>query len=106
MIIRCITFTPGGSFQHTQSALVGQAQKAIFKMNKHIYKFTYINPSHKLELFDKLISPIVNYSSEVWGFTNAPSIERTHLQFCKKLLSIKQTTQNDFIYGELGRFTY
>ena len=26
-----------------------------------------------------------------------------HLQFCKKLLSVKQSTQNDFIYGELGR---
>ena len=30
-------------------------------------------------------------------------IERVHLQFCKKLLGVKQTTQNDFIYGELGR---
>ena len=26
--------------------------------------------------------------------------------FAKKRLSVKQTTQNDFIYGELGRFTY
>ena len=30
-------------------------------------------------------------------------IERVHLQFCKKLLGVKQCTQNDFIYGELGR---
>ena len=29
--------------------------------------------------------------------------ERIHLQFCKKLLRVKQCTQNDFIYGELGR---
>ena len=26
-----------------------------------------------------------------------------HLQFCKKLLGVKRSTQNDFIYGELGR---
>ena len=26
-----------------------------------------------------------------------------HLQFMKKLLGVKRTTQNDFIYGELGR---
>ena len=29
--------------------------------------------------------------------------ERIHLQFCKKLLGVKKSTQNDFVYGELGR---
>ena len=77
-------FTTGGSFAAAQSALSGQAQKAIFKLNRYLYKFTYISPKHKLELFDKLIAPILNYSSEVWGFIQANSIERVHLQFCKK----------------------
>ena len=27
----------------------------------------------------------------------------THIQFCKKLLAVKQCTQNDFIYAETGR---
>ena len=26
-----------------------------------------------------------------------------HLQFCNKLLGIKRSSQNDFVYGELGR---
>ena len=26
-----------------------------------------------------------------------------HLQFCKKLLGIKRSSQNDFVYGEPGR---
>ena len=101
-----VTFTAGGSFQQTQNSLAGQAQKGIFKLSKYLYKFTYITPSHKLELFDKLISPILNYSSEVWGFNSAPAIEKVHLQFCKKLLGVKRTTQNDFVYGELGRVNY
>ena len=50
-----------------------------------------------------MILPILNYGSEVWGFGMANSIERVHLQFCKKLLGLKKATQNDFIYGELGR---
>ncbi len=54
-----IVFTVGGgSFMETQSLLAGQAQKAIFKLNKYLYKFTDITPKHRLELFDKLISPI------------------------------------------------
>ena len=52
-----------------------------------------------------LILPILNYGSEVWGFSQANAIERVHLQFCKRLLGVKKTTQNDFIYGELGRTT-
>ena len=42
------------------------------------------------------------YCSEVWGFCKADKIERVHLQFCKSLLGVKQSTQNTFIYGELG----
>ena len=101
-----IAFTSGGSFKQTQNTLAGQAQKAVFKLNRYLHKFTYITPAHRLELFDKLVSPILNYGSEVWGFAAAPSIERVHLQFCKKLLGVKKTTQNDFIYGELGRTSF
>lgn len=98
-----VVFTPGGSFTETQNTLAGQAQKAIFKMNKYLYKFTYISPKHILELFDKLIMPILHYGCEVWGFIPANAIERVHMQFCKRLLGVKKNTQNDFVYGELGR---
>ena len=60
-------------------------------------------PCHVLDLFDKLISPILCYGSEIWGFSGAKDVEKVHLKFCKKLLAVKQCTQNDFIYGETGR---
>ena len=50
-----IIFSSGGSFSNTQITLVGQAQKAIFKLNRYLYKFTDISPKHTLELFDKLV---------------------------------------------------
>ena len=74
-----IVFTTGGSFSETQSTLSGQAQKAIFALNRNINKFVNINPSHVLDLFDKLISPILCYAPEVWGFTKANTIERVHM---------------------------
>ena len=98
-----IVFTPGGSFSEAQAILSGQALKAILPMNRYLNNFVHLKPSHILDLFDKLISPILNYGSEVWGYAKADNIERVHLQFCKKLLSVKQCTQNDFVYGELGR---
>ena len=38
----------------------------------------------------------------------ATQVERIHIHvsFCKQLLEIKTSTQNDFIYGELGRTDY
>jgi len=98
-----VVFSTGGSFTEAQKTLSGQALKAMFKMNKHLYKFTSILVSHRIELFDKLILPILNYASEVWVFVHGKVIERMHLQFMKKLLGVKHTTKNDFIYRELGR---
>ena len=48
-----IVFTPGVPFSEAQNTLAGRAQNAIFKLNKYLYKFTYIPPKHKLDLFDK-----------------------------------------------------
>ena len=82
------------------------AQKAVFKLNSYLYKFADLTPRHVLDLFDKLVTPILCYGSEVWVFCKADKIERVHLQFCKALLGVKQSTQNTFIYGELGRMPY
>ena len=78
----------------------------IFKLNTYLYKFTNISPKHTLELFDKLVSPILNYAAEEWGFFQANRIEGVHLQFCKRLLGVKKTTQNNFIYGKFGRINF
>lgn len=57
-----------------------------------------------MNLFDKFITPILSYGCEIWGFHPSPDIEKFHLSFCKRILCVKKSTQNDFIYGELGRY--
>ena len=99
-----VVFTVGGSFLEAQNTFSGHAQKAVSKMNRYLYKFTYLPPKHRLESFVKLITPILNYGCEVWGFIQANAFERVHFEFCKRLLGVKKTTPNDFIYGELLRF--
>ena len=100
-----VTFTTGGSFHDTQNCLAGKGLKAIFKMNKLIYQFTDISIKHRLDLFDKLIVPILCYGADVWGFIQAPAIERVHLRFLKTILKVKTSTPNDLVYAELGRQT-
>ena len=101
-----IVFNSGGSCKEVQRTLAGQASKAIFMLNKYLYKFTFLKPSIILDLFDKLISPVLNYGSDVCGFSKAPAIGTVHLHFCKKLLDVKQATQYDFVYGELCRINF
>jgi hypothetical protein len=49
-----------------------------------------------MELFDKMIMPVLCYGSEVWGFHPGDAVERVHRQFCKN-------TVNNIVYRELGR---
>lgn len=83
-----ILFTSGGSCFETQKTLAGQALKAIFTLNKYLFNFASLNISHVLDLFDKMVTPILNYGCEVWGFYKSKAIETVHLQFCKRLLGV------------------
>ena len=96
--------SPGGSFYQTFETLSGQALKAIFKLKSYLYKFTNITAEHKLNLFDKLILPILNYGSQVWVFPDSQKIKLVHLKFCKHIVGVRSQTQNNFIYSELGRY--
>ena len=60
--------------------------------------------SCKLDLFDKLVKPILLYGCEIWGSGNNDILEKVHLKFCKIILHLKATTPNCIIYGELGRY--
>ena len=73
---------------------------ALYKKIKNIS----IPVDLQLKLFDSLVAPVLLYASEIWGFENKNSIERVHLQFCKSILKVRNSTQNFLVYGELGRF--
>ena len=97
-----VTLSSNDTFLQTQKSLSQQAMRALFSLNSLFDKVS-LNITEKLKLFDAMISPILNYGSEVWGFHKAPDIERIHMKFLKNILLVKQQTTNATIYGELGR---
>ena len=99
-----LMISSNGSFNQTQITVAEQANKATFALHIRLNDFRNIKPHEMMTLFDRYISPILNYGCEVWGFHKAPNIERVHLNFCKRILQVKRTTQNDFSYDELGRY--
>jgi len=36
-------------------------------MNTYLHKFTSLSVQHRLDIFEKLITPISNFGSQVWG---------------------------------------
>lgn len=51
-----------------------------------------------------MVSPLLTYGAEVWGFHSAEDIERLHLKFCKRILKVGKSSSNAAAHGELGRF--
>jgi len=66
--------------------LAGQALKAIYKVKSNLLKFPEITVQHKLDLFDKLILPNLNYGVEVWGLNDSTKLEGIHMHFRKNRL--------------------
>ena len=98
-----ILFNYNGNFCQSRTKLVDQAQKAMYVLFTNTY-YLAIPVDLQLKLFDSLVTPIILYCSEIWGFECISNIEKHHLQFCKRVLSVRSSTSNFMVYGELGRF--
>ena len=95
-----VIFTKTCNFDVTNKYLSAKALKAmneVLKMGR-LYK---LSVRIQLDLFDKMIKPILLYGCEVWGFGKNEVLERVHLKFCKILLNLKSSTLNYMVYGEL-----
>ena len=57
----------------------------------------------QFSLFDSLISSVLLYGFEIWGFAEAKKIETFHLSFLKHSLKVKKSTPNSFVYQECNR---
>lgn len=99
-----LIFNYTGTFCKGRDKLVEQSQKALYALYQKINNFP-IPIDLQLKLFDALIVPILTYSSEIWGFEKLETVEKIHLQFCKKILGVRSTTPSFMVYGELGRFS-
>ena len=97
-----VTVSFNGKFFQTQKSLSEQALKAFFSLNS-LFSIVSLDISEKAKLFDAMVLPILNFSSEVWGFHPSPDIERVHLKFLKQNLKVKAQTCSAAVYGEFGR---
>ena len=87
-----------------QKTLANQAAKSLFVIKKANLASGGLNPDVLLNLFDKLIVPILLYGSEIWGLSTRDCIEKVQLKFLKYVLGVPLSTPNAAVQGEFGRY--
>lgn len=68
------------SFLQTQQNIADGGLNALYRLYKDTYELYNPKLGFLCSLFDKLVLPILDYGSEIWGLHVAPAVERVHLQ--------------------------
>ena len=97
-----VYFFKNGNWNRTQKCIANHASFALHNLFS-VFNNVEISTTQKCNMFDALVSSILNYSSEVWGCHEAKDIEMVHTKFCRKILCVRQSTNVNGLYGELGR---
>lgn len=98
-----VLLSRSGSFAKAKKANAEKATRAMYDILRK-GRIHNLSIECQLDLFDKVIQPILLYGCEVWGTGNNSIIERVHLKFCKLLMHGKKSTPDFMVYGELGRY--
>ena len=83
--------------------MASQGNKALFSLKGVLQNLNHSNPNIMCQLFDSLVCPVLKYGCEVWGFSQADSVEIVHRNFCKFALGVPSSTTNLACYSELAR---
>ena len=108
------------SVRAAQEALLSSGRKAYFSLQKMLFKFDF-DPNLSIELFSKLIVPIITYNSEIWSiisdknitklsngkieleklYLNAP-IEKLQMHCLRNILGLSNKCTRIAVLSEMG----
>ena len=94
-----VTFNYNNTFYKSIARQISQAKKAMFSLITKSRRLD-VPIDITLDLFDKLVLPILIYGSEVWGHSNLKPIEIFYRNFIRRLLKKGESTSNCMLYGE------
>lgn len=96
-----VTFNYNGLWHKAIRKQVLQASRALFALNTKVMILDLPIDLH-IELYYKVVVPILLYGSEVWGHVDLNQMEIFHRKFLKSILKVRKTTPNCMVYGECG----
>ena len=90
-----------GSLKPCIEYLCEQGWKAIFAILRKSRNIG-LSVSSQIDLFHKLVVPVITYGCELWGYENLDAVDKLHLKFLRFVLRLKANTTVAMILGETG----
>ena len=90
-----------GKWAAAKSRAAQQGRKALFVLEQRFAKWSF-NFSEKQEFFDKLLTPVLLYGSELWGCSGMDVVAKVHRDFVRRELGLRKSTPAYMITMEGG----
>jgi hypothetical protein len=90
-------------FSVAQKNLYDRASRAMFALLRTCRQLS-LPVDIQIDLFDKMIAPILVYGCEIWGFGSCELAIKLQLRFYKIVFRLKKSTPNIMVFGELGKY--
>ena len=97
-----VVFSRNGRFLNAINDNIEKARKGLLTLRR-TFREKFIPIDCQIEMFEKVIEPILLYGCEIWGMENTEKIEQFRLRSFKQLLQLRNSTPAYIIYGELGK---
>jgi hypothetical protein len=99
-----LIFTPKLSWSSATKKLANQARKSVYQIKQFQSHFGKFMHNDYFKIFDSMVTPILTYGAELWGFECNKHIEQVHSKFCKDFLGVNTFVNDSMALGECGRF--
>ena len=97
-----IDFSSNGTFTKAKKAAYDKASRAMFSLLQTARRQN-LPIDVVMDLFDKMVVPVLLYGCEIWGYENLSLLEKLQLKAIKFMLHLHKSTNNAMVYGESGR---
>jgi hypothetical protein len=98
-----VTLFKNGNWYKTIKSISEHGNRALHRLFSVVNQYEFPT-KEKLNLFDKLVTPVLHYSAEIWGHDSGKELEIIHTKFLRKILCVNKSTNLSALYGELGRY--
>ena len=80
---------------------LNKGRKAMFSILRKARTLN-LTPEIQIDLFHKLVVPIVLYGAEIWAYEDLDKLDKFHIKFLRYVLKLNTCTPIPMIYGETG----
>ena len=96
-----VYFTSNGSYVKHVNYVRDQGRKAMFAVIAKS-RAMCLSVGCQIDLFQKMVVPILLYGCEVWGYAELDVLDKLQLDFLRFIFKVKRSTPIPMLYSESG----